>query len=348
MSISPPSEAELVQPDLIQTSKPVLVDRFGRVHDTLRVSVTDRCNLRCKYCMPADGVPFVPRSELLSYEELTAVVRVAADLGVTRLRITGGEPLLRRDLADFVRMVRAETKVRDIAMTTNGVLLARHAAELADAGLDRINVSLDSLDAERFRQITRFGLLDDVWAGIEAAVAAGLSPIKINTLLLAGFNTDEVDRWVELTVERDITVRFMELMPVGDNDLSEVGGYQNVTEVRRRLERDWGLVPAGADVHRGNGPARYWKVPGARGAVGFITPISNGYCNSCRRLRLTSTGELRACLADDRQVRLGHAIARGDDKAVEAGFLWAVDAKPRGHNWRAGERTEIGMSEVGG
>lgn len=326
-----------------------LVDTFGRVHDSLRLSVTDRCNLRCHYCMPEEGVPFVERDRLMSFEQIVAVVQVACDLGVRALRITGGEPLLRRDLPELIGMLRRHTSLEDISLTTNGMLLERHAAALADSGLDRLNVSLDSLRPERFAQITRWGAIERVWRGLEEAARRGIDPIKINTLVLEGFNDDEIDQWLELTRRWDITVRFMELMPVGDNALEDVGGFVDLSQLRRRLEATRGLRPADTDeAHRGNGPARYWKLPGARGCVGFITPMSHSYCNNCSRLRLTATGELRACLAHDEQVNLAHAIARDDRRAIRAGFLWAVDNKPAGHRWRHGETTAVGMSQVGG
>jgi cyclic pyranopterin phosphate synthase len=265
------------------------------------------------------------------------------------VRVTGGEPLLREDLPTLVRMIRARTGVRDISLTTNGVLLDRHAEALARAGLDRVNISLDSLEPGRFAEITRFGALDDVWRGVRAADDAGLRPIKINTLLLDGFNDDEIDAWLDLTRERDITVRFMELMPMGRDALADVGDYLDLTALRERLERTHGLRPARpGEAHIGNGPARYWRLPGARGTVGFITPISHGYCGTCSRLRMTCTGELRACLAHDRHVGLAHAARRGDDDAIEAALRWAVGDKPFGHHWPDGQHTDTGMSELGG
>jgi cyclic pyranopterin phosphate synthase len=327
-----------------------LVDSFGRHHDTLRVSVTDRCNLRCKYCMPEEGVDYVDRDALLSYEQLTDVVAVGANLGISRVRITGGEPLLREDLPVFLEMLRRETDIEDLSLTTNALLLDRQADDLAAAGLDRINVSLDSLDPERYAEITRFGEIEDVWEGIEAAAEAGIEPIKINTLVLEDFNDDEIDRWIDFVRLRDITVRFMELMPVGNNDLAEVGDFFDLTELRRRLTAKHDLQPA-SDAHVGNGPARYWTAPDWRGTLGFITPVSNSYCNSCSRLRLTCKGELRSCLAFDDQVKLAHAARRGDKKAIAAAFQWAVDTKRRGHDWNPDEereRTEMGMSEFGG
>lgn len=297
--------------------------------------------------MPEEGVEYVSRSEILSYEELTRIVRVGVSLGIKKIRLTGGEPLLRSDLSEFVAMIRDETEVEDIALTTNGLLLARHAKALAEAGLDRINVSVDSLDPRRFKHITRWGLLEDVWAGIEHAIEVGLEPIKVNALILDGFNDDEFERWIELVRERNITVRFMELMPMGDNALDEIGGYLDLTKVRERLQRDYDLEPA-VDAHRGNGPARYWTHPSWEGSLGFITPISKSYCGQCSRLRLTCLGELRACLAYDEHIKLREAARRGDDAAIAAGFKWAVSQKRAGHPWHEGVRTETGMSALGG
>mgnify|MGYP006291457187 CR=1 FL=1 len=326
-----------------------LVDRFGRAHDTLRVSVTDRCNLRCRYCMPAEGVEFLPREDVLSYEELTRAIVVGNRLGIRRIRITGGEPLLRRDLAEFVAMIREQTDVENLSMTTNGLLLDRHAQALADAGLDRVNVSLDSMKPERFESITRFGGIEKVWKGIEAAADAGLRPIKINALILEGFNEDEIPAWIDLVRDRDVTVRFMELMPVGSNSLRKLGSFYDLTKLRQELQESHGIEPAGdEDVHIGNGPARYWKAPGWEGTLGFITPMSNRYCNACSRLRLTCTGELRSCLAFDDHVKLEHAIRRDDTPAIESAFLWSVGSKQKGHHWQDGEQTETGMSQFGG
>lgn len=324
-----------------------LVDSFGRRHRSLRVSVTDRCNLRCRYCMPLKGLSFVPREELLSFEDLVFAVDIALSLGIEGIRITGGEPLLRAELPKLIAMLRAETVVADLALTTNAILLADHAKGLAEAGLNRINISLDSLKPSRFTKITRHGLLEDVWEGIEAAVDAGLGPIRINTLLLDGFNDDEVEDWLALAYERPIDVRFMELMPIGEGaELGRLGDYLNLTALKDRLVARHGLVAADADV--GNGPARYWRQPGAAGRIGFITPMSNAYCQSCSRMRLTAKGQLRACLAFDDQVAVGEAIKARDKEAVIAGFEQAVAEKPAGHHWRDGQVTQTGMSTLGG
>ncbi len=324
-----------------------LTDTFGRVHKSLRVSVTDRCNLRCRYCMPAVGLPFASRDELLSFEDLRFAVDVAVSLGVDNIRITGGEPLLRRELPKLVTMIADGTQAADIAMTTNALLLHRHAEALAEAGLDRVNISLDSLRPERFTKITRHGILADVWRGIEAACDAGFSPIRINALLLDGFNDDEVADWLAMTEEREIDVRFMELMPIGEGaKMGRLGEFLNLTDLKDRMVEEYGLVPADPEV--GNGPARYWKRPDAKGRIGFITPMSNSYCDSCSRMRLTSKGQLRACLAYDDEVDISEAIRERDREAVAQGFRRALREKPAGHQWRDGQVTQTGMSALGG
>ncbi len=324
-----------------------LVDTFGRAHDSLRVSVTDRCNLRCSYCMPEEGVEFEPRDHVLSFEDLSWTVDIATDLGIDAVRVTGGEPLLRANLPTFVEMLDQRHALDDIALTTNGLLLERHADALAEAGLDRVNVSIDSMDTERFAEITRIGGLESVVRGTVAAARAGLEPLKINTLIVDGFNTDELDRWVEITREFEVTVRFMEVMPIGEAARGgHVGDFVDLTDVRERLADRHDLEPADTSV--GNGPARYWKAPDAAGTLGFITPMSHPYCDTCSRLRLTSTGDIRPCLADDAQVDIASAIQRRDTEAVETGFQFAVERKVAGHEWRDGATTETGMSTLGG
>lgn len=324
-----------------------LVDRFGRTLESLRVSVTDRCNLRCSYCLPEGSNDFGPTNEYLSFDEIVRLVRTMCRLGVDRVRITGGEPLLRPGLPELIARLKQETAVRDLAMTTNGVLLSRHADELARAGLDRLTVSADSLGPERFEKITRWGRLDDVWAGVKKAAAAGLRPVKINVVVLRGMNDDEIDEWVRLTADHELSVRFLELMPIGEG--AKAGNrerYVNLSDVRRRLEATLGLLPANGP--RGNGPARYFQLPGGRGTVGFITPMSESYCDTCSRLRVTATGELRPCLAYDLGVSLRDALRANDEAAVEAGIRRAVEIKPEGHAWRSGQVTRIRMSGIGG
>ncbi len=325
----------------------VLRDRCGRVVNYLRISVTDRCNLRCYYCMPAHLPDPGFTTDILSFEDIVRTVQVANGLGIDRARITGGEPLVRKNLPRLIRLLKSETDLREVAMTTNGMLLAQFAEELAESGLDWINVSVDSFSPDRYRRITHTGVLETVWEGIERAVDAGLHPVKINTVILDGFNDDEVDEWVQLTMGRDLVVRFLELMPIGQAvHVKGFGGYANLTEIRERLTERYGLVPT--RLERGNGPARYWKVPGAQGMLGFITPISDRYCDTCSRLRLTSCGEVRPCLAHDEHVSLREAIAVGDKQAIEDGFRTAARVKREGHHWELGQATNAAMSRLGG
>ena len=244
-------------------------------------------------------------------------------------------------------MLREQTSTRELALTTNALLLHKHAHALREAGLDRLNVSLDSLDPDRFERITRSRLLEETWRGIDAASYAGFDPIKVNTVVLAGFNDDELERWVAITLERPLIVRFLELMPIGEGAaLRAHGGFFDLTAARRDLEARAGLVPVRAP--HGNGPARYWQAPGARGMVGFITPLSHPYCDTCSRFRLTSTGDVRPCLAHDVHVPLREAIRARDADAVRDGLMRAAAIKPVGHHWRDGATTHTGMSELGG
>lgn len=323
------------------------VDACGRLVKSLRISVTDRCNLRCVYCLPHGSGDFLRANETLSFDDIVRVVRVAARLGIDCVRLTGGEPLVRRGIAELVSRLKRETAVREVAMTTNGVLLERHVQALVEAGLDRLTVSVDSLHADRFRAITCLGSVDDVWRGVRMAAEAGLRPLKINVLVLRGINDDEVDAWLDVTRHHDLVIRLLELMPVGQGASTELAQrYVDLTQVRHRLTREFGLVPL--DGMPGNGPARYWRVPGAPGVMGFITPMSDGYCDRCSRFRLTATGDLRPCLAHETSVSLGDCIRAGDDAGIEAGFLSAAARKPRGHAWRDGAVTQIRMSRIGG
>ena len=324
-----------------------LVDRFGRRHDTLRVSVTDRCNLRCRYCMPAEGVECRPRGELLSFEAITRVVSVARSLGVDRVRLTGGEPLVRRGLPDLIRMLDETVDLADLSLTTNGMLLGRKAEALAAAGLDRVNVSVDSLDPQNFEELTRHGDLGRVWSGIREAIDAGLEPLKVNVLVLRDFNVGEFAHWLELTEDAPLTVRFMELMPIGEaNNQALEKAYVDLTEKRREWAERFDLEPTETEI--GNGPARYWQAPGADGKVGFITPRSNPYCDGCSRLRISSTGEIRPCLAFDREVGLPEDLEQAPREAIGEALRAAVDQKPRGHAWQDSQKTDVAMSSIGG
>jgi cyclic pyranopterin phosphate synthase len=317
----------------------------GRV-DYLRLSITDRCNLRCTYCMPAEGVKARGHREILSYEELAGFARVAADLGITKVRITGGEPLVRVGCADLVGMLSRTSGIRDISLTTNGVLLPQFAAELRAAGLKRVNISLDSLDPARFSRITRGGRLEETLAGLDAAVAAGFAPVKINTLLLPGVE-DELDAFVDLTRERDLHVRFIEFMPldrrVAGDDLGGEGRLLPAGDLLRRLMERYVLVAHEGPY--GHGPAQYWNVPGARGTIGFIAGVSEHFCETCNRLRLTADGRLRTCLFSGSETDVRPLLA--DPAALRAVIASAVAGKTY-DRCREALANERSMSEIGG
>lgn len=324
-------------------------DDLGRAINYLRVSVTDRCNLRCVYCMPAEGIAQHPHADILRYEELALIIRAAAGLGICKVRITGGEPLARLGLPEFVRMVAAIPGIDDLSMTTNGTLLARHAQALAEAGLHRVNISLDTLRPDRFARITRLGRLDDVWAGIAAAQAAGLSPIKFNMVVVRGLNDDEVSDFARRTISHGWHVRFIELMPVGANVAWAGNGLVPIPEVRARIESQLGpLEPVHGPT--GNGPARYYRLPGAAGTVGFISALSDHFCHSCNRLRLTADGRLRPCLMDDLEIDLRTPLRAGADlETVESLLAQAIHCKPERHHLdEARSPQSRTMAEIGG
>ncbi|NIM02427.1 MAG: GTP 3',8-cyclase MoaA [Acidobacteria bacterium] len=285
-----------------------LVDRFGRVHDDLRISVTDRCNLRCSYCMPVEPV-WYPHEHLLHYEEIAQLVRLFARQGIRKLRVTGGEPLVRRDLPLLIGMLRGIDGIEDFSLTTNGILLGRFAADLAAAGLSRVNVSLDTLDHERFRRITRRDRLDDVLAGLDAAVRFGLSPVKVNAVLLRGENEDELETLVEHSRERGWELRLIEYMPLENDGSWRPERVVRGDELRRRISRRWPIEPdPDGDPHA---PATRWRFTDGRGRIGFIDSISDPFCSSCSRLRLTCDGILRACLYDDVECDLKTPLRNG-------------------------------------
>lgn len=324
------------------------IDAYNRSISYLRISVTDRCNLRCIYCMPEEGIPLKPHSELLNFEEITKIVRAAASLGITKIRLTGGEPLTRKGIVDLVRMIASVPGIEDLAMTTNGVLLQHFAHKLKEAGLKRVNVSLDTLKPERFRRITRVGNLEDVLKGIEEARKAGLTPIKINMVVLEGFNRDEVVDFARLTISEEWHVRFIEVMPVGAEAEGNLGQYVSMKEVREEIERALGpLIPASL---KGSGPARYFRLEGAKGTIGFITPISEHFCYQCNRLRLTPDGRIRPCLLSDFEIDLKSAIRSGATEEEIAEIIKeAVRLKPERHQLEASSfPSGRAMAEIGG
>jgi cyclic pyranopterin phosphate synthase len=354
-----------------------LVDPFGRRIDYLRVSVTDRCNFRCVYCLPEEGFPALPKDEYLSTDETARLVRVAVSLGMRKIRLTGGEPLLHKGIGEIARVAR-DAGADDVSITTNGHLLESRAAELAQAGVGRVNVSLDTLRADRFREIARRGELATVLRGIQAAIDAGLGPIKINCVAMRGVNDDEVVDFAAWTVGENLNVRFIELMPLrwsldegpslptfdahrgagllrlrqapGDmlSDATMRRMAIGVAEIRSRIEAACGpLVPAEV---RTNGPARSYRLPGAVGTVGFISQISDDLCSGCNRLRLTHDGYLRPCLLSDGELDLRTALRSGaSDEDLRELFRHVVARKPERHYLAQGQRAHgRGMSQIGG
>jgi GTP 3',8-cyclase len=306
-----------------------LRDQFGRTIEYLRISVTDRCNFRCSYCMPIEGLPWLPKSDILSYEEIAEVVRQLAPLGLRRVRITGGEPTIRPQLSTLVRMLRGVAAVEDIALSTNGVRLPELARELADAGLDRVNMSSDSLRPDRIASIARRNLRFDPVVAAEAAQEAGLSPIKLNVVVMRGINDDEVLDYARLTLDRPWHVRFIELMPVGEMAMLSEDHVVASDEVLRRIAAALGPLEAVAGPARGNGPAAYHRLAGAAGSIGVITPMTHTYCGSCNRVRLTADGRLRTCLFGDHEVDLRTPLRA--DVPLEPFVHRALAEKPEAH-----------------
>ena len=303
-------------------------DQFGRRIEYLRISVTDRCNFRCAYCMPLEGLPWLPREEILSYEEITEIVRQLAPLGVSRLRITGGEPTIRPQLSTLIAMLRAVPGIEDIALSTNGVKLPEMAEELKAAGLDRVNMSADSLKPERIREIARRSLKFSPLDAASAAERAGLGPVKLNVVVMRGINDDEVEDFARLTIEHPWHVRFIELMPVGEMASLTFEHVVPSDEILARLST-LGTLEPDAGPARGNGPAAYYRFAGAPGSVGVITPMSHTYCGDCNRVRLTADGRLRTCLYGEEEVSFRDALRAGAPLAPV--YAAALASKPKEH-----------------
>jgi len=337
-------------------------DAFGRRIDYLRISVTDRCNLRCVYCMPPDGVEWKPSGDILSFEEIERFARVAAGEGISKIRLTGGEPLVRLGIVEHVRRLRETTGIEAIALTTNATLLPKHAADLAAAGLKRINISLDTLDPDVYARITRGGRLDDVLAGIEAAFAADMDPVKLNVVVVRSLAQDLLG-FARMTMDRPLHVRFIEYMPVGDVGehsctSADANGWTqddhvSTDEILARLTVEGAAAGLGElaavrrdDAPGGWGPARYYRFPDAQGTLGVISPLSHHFCGECNRLRLTADGTLRTCLFSDEELDARSVLRSGTDDDVRALIERALAAKPEGHEQRHG--TLRRMSQIGG
>lgn len=353
-----------------------LHDSFGRSISYLRISVTDKCNYRCVYCMPENGVPARDHAELLTAEEIARFVELVAGEGIRRIRLTGGEPLVSHRIVPLIRSIRAIPTIEDISLTTNGALLPRMASDLRAAGLDRVNISLDTLDADQFARITRLGRLEQALAGIDAALAHGFDPVKVNTVVVRRLEQD-VFGLARLSVERPVHVRFIEYMPIGNEET--IGACKNephcppgvsgtAPELHPEAWDESDIVPSDelraqisgageraglgpltpADQHgpSGAGPAQYWRFAGARGTVGFISAMSNHFCSRCNRLRLTADGKLRPCLFSDDEYPVRDALRAGDDEQVLTIYRDAIAHKPQEHKTTDG--TARFMSQIGG
>lgn len=321
-------------------------DQYGRSIEYLRISVTDRCNFRCVYCMPEAGLEWLPKQDILTYEEITDVVRQLAPLGLRRLRITGGEPTIRPDLVKLIRMLKDVPDIEDIALSTNGVKLPAMARELAAAGLDRVNISADSLRADRIAKISRRNLGFEPLTAVQAALDAGLVPVKLNVVVMRGINDDEVTDFARLTLELPLHVRFIELMPVGEMAHLTNDHVVPSDEILARVASLGVLSPADGPK-RGNGPAAYHRLRGAAGSVGVIMPMTHTYCGSCNRVRLTADGRLRTCLYGDHEVNLRDPLRRSEP--LKPLFIKALAEKPLEHQLH---KLQVGglraLSQVGG
>jgi cyclic pyranopterin phosphate synthase len=323
-----------------------LIDPFGRSVEYLRLSVTDRCDLRCFYCLPDDYRDFSEPQEWLSFDEIERVIRAYASLGVQRVRVTGGEPLVRRNLPALVTRLSGIPGIEDLSLSTNAVSLTRQATALKTAGISRINVSLDSLRADRFKNITK-GNLDKVIDGLMSAKLAGFSPIKINMVIMKGINDDEVEDMIEFCIEHDFTLRFIETMPVGNTGRNAGSHYLSLQDVENRLAERYELIPC---VMRGGGPARYVQVAGTELRIGFITPISQHFCEACNRVRLAVDGTLYLCLGQEHKFEFRPLLRAGiSDSELQDAAREAIALKPERHEFREKPQQVVRfMSRTGG
>ena len=322
-------------------------DSYGRRVRYLRISLTDACNLRCVYCMP-EHMQFRPRHELMSDEEIIFLVNVAASLGVDKIRLTGGEPTIRPGVVELVRQISVISGIGDVAMTTNALLLHDLAQPLADAGLNRVNISIDTIDADRFRRITRWGDIEDVWRGIDAAERAGLLPVKLNCVVARGFNEEDVIDLARLTLENDWEVRFIEMMPFGEVSDFQLSHVVSFREIREKVESVFGALDEATYDYVD--PSRPFRIPGAAGTLGFISSVTEPFCQGCGRVRLTADGKLRLCLLRDDEVDLLTPLRSGADfDKIRALMKDGAFHKPWGHGLASGEFAENrAMNQIGG
>ncbi|MBC1520647.1 GTP 3',8-cyclase MoaA [Listeria aquatica] len=307
----------------------LLTDRFGRVHDYIRISVTDRCNLRCVYCMPEEGLKFLPHEEVLQKDEIIDFMKIMVQFGIKKVRITGGEPLLRTDIVEIIRGISAIPEIEDIAVTTNAMYLAKKAEALKEAGLTRINVSLDSLHEDRFREITRGGRLQKVIDGLKKAEEVGLFPIKLNVVLIKGQNDDEILDFLDFTKDKEINIRFIEYMPIGHAGNSWKEKYLSLETIFEKC-KEQGLEYEPIDTVTGNGPSENYRLKGAKGSFGLIHPVSSHFCDNCNRLRLTADGYIKACLYWDEELNIRPFIQNDPEELIRL-VKQSIDNKPENH-----------------
>ncbi|MDQ7028500.1 MAG: GTP 3',8-cyclase MoaA [Ardenticatenia bacterium] len=328
--------------------KTSLFDRYGRRIHYLRVSLIDQCNLRCVYCMPVRGNHFTPKAEWLTPEEIETIVRAAVSVGFDKVRLTGGEPTLRPDLLEIVERLAGIEGIRTLAMTTNGLLLPKLAHPLKQAGLTRVNIHLDTVKKPSLNRIMLYTRFEKVWAGILAAEEAGLLPIKLNAVVLRGYNDEDVADLAALTLDHPWHVRFIEAMPLGPQATVALERFVSNAETKARIEERFGPLEPAFDGQL-VGEARMYRIPDAAGFIGFISPVSEPYCDSCNRLRLTADGKMRLCLLTDHELDFRQALQEGGQEALQALFARAVRAKPVGHQLRSGVYPLIrSMSQIGG
>jgi cyclic pyranopterin phosphate synthase len=325
-----------------------LIDRCNRHLNYLRISITDRCNLRCRYCVPRELIPKLLHTDVLTYEEILRVVRIATRLGITKVRVTGGEPLVRKGVYDFLKQLVATAGLKDVSLTTNGVLLAANLKKIQAAGIKRLNISLDTLSPTKYRDITGFDEFDRVWRGIENAHRLGLHPIKLNVVALRGINDEELVDMAQLSLRYPFHIRFIEYMPIGQSDFNP-GSLLLAPEIKNRISSLGKLLPVQVAEH--DGPAQRYKFENAKGEIGFIPALSQHFCNQCNRLRLTASGQLRPCLLSDHQENLKALLRQGcTDQELTDIFFAAVKHKPSDHNLATKDVMRVGgqMNAIGG
>lgn len=330
--------------------RPALHDGFGRTINYLRISLTDRCNLRCVYCMPTHLKDFIPGPEILTRDEIVQVAGAAVELGFRKIRFTGGEPLLRRDVVEIVAGVAGLPGLEDLAMTTNGTRLPKLARPLKEAGLRRVNIHVDTLNPERLPKIMRWGTLEEIWAGIRAAEEAGFAPLKLNAVVTRGYNDQDVVDLARLTIDHDWAFRFIELMPLGTNEPAQISIKRFVSnkETKRRIEEALGTLALLPNDDPGDESVNY-RLPGAQGTVGFISPVSDPYCGTCTRMRLTADGRFHLCLLNDDEIDVKPALRNSGFEELKALLTRAVEEKPVGHKlWKGLYTRKRQMHALGG